>query len=216
MTAFPITGDKAMPTAILTRRLALLGAISSLGGCSALSALNSAAEPLDTYDLKPVAGSQTGARSSRTMLVARPEAPAAISSDRIMVKPDPVSITYLPDARWTDELPLVVQSLLIRSISGTGRIGYVGQSDGGPVPDSALLVRLDAFNVERQPGGALQVVIAMDLTVLNDRDQMVVANRNFGQSGPATDDSPVAVVAAFQSVLEVLLPAMADWAVERA
>lgn len=199
----------------LTRRIALMGAVSALGGCSALAALNSAAQPLDTYDLAPVTGAKTGRRTSRTLLVARPEASAAIASDRIMVKPDAVSITYLPDARWTEELPLVMQSLLVRSISGTGRLGYVGRSDGGPVPDTALLVRMDAFHVEVSAGGAMQVVVDIALTLINDRDQRVIATRTFAQSAPTSSDSPAAIVAAFQSVLDVTLPVMADWAIQR-
>lgn len=200
----------------LTRRLALLGAISALGGCSAVSALNSAAQPLDTYDLSPVPGSQTGRRTSRTMLVARPEAPAAIATDRIMIKPGVASITYLPDARWSDELPLVIQSLLIRSISGTGRIGYVGRSDGGPVPDSALLVRIDAFNVNALPDGTFTVEVDLTLTIVDDSDQRVTATQRFSTNAPLASDTPVSIVSAFQGLLDGLLPQMADWAVKRA
>ena len=114
-------------------------------------ALNTAAAPFDTYDLSPAAGIDDRDRAVRAkLLIARPEASAAIATDRIMVRSDGATITYLPDARWTDESPLVVQSLLIRSIAATGRIGYVGRSEGGPVPDAALLVRMDAFEVVRR------------------------------------------------------------------
>lgn len=200
----------------ITRRAALAGAVSALGACSAVSALNSAAEPIDTYDLTPVSGAKGGRRSTRTLLVARPDAPAAMAIDRIMVKPDATSITYLPDARWSDEAPLVLQSLLIRSISGTGRMGYVGRSEGGPVPDTALLVRMDAFQVNVTPGGALEVVADIALTLLSDRDQRVIATRSFTHSAVAADDNPASVVGAFQNVLDTLLPAMADWTVARA
>ena len=205
-----------MPTANLTRRSALLGMTMALGGCSAVSALNSAAQALDTYDLVPVPGSSAGRRSGATLLVARPETPGALATDRIMIKPDPRSITYLPDARWSDELPLVVQSLLIRSISGTGRIGYVGQSDGGPVPDTALLVRVDAFQVAVTADQLFEITVDIALTLLSDADQRVIATRSFSQSTKARDDSPATIVAAFQQVLDVVLPAMADWVVQRA
>jgi len=205
-----------MPVANLTRRAALLGMAYTLGGCGAVSALNSAAQALDTYDLVPVAGSQSGRRSGATLLVTQPEASGAVATDRIMIKPDALSITYLPDARWSDELPLVVQSLLIRSISGTGRIAYVGRSEGGPVPDTALLVRIDAFQVAVTADQRLMVTVDFALTLLNDRDQRIIATRSFVQSAQAPDDSPATIVAAFQRVLDVLLPAMADWVVQRA
>lgn len=204
-----------MTAVMLTRRLTLFGAFSALSGCSAVSALNASSQPLDTYDLSPAAGAQLGRRSTRTLLVARPEASAAIATDRIMIKPNPVSITYLPDARWSDEAPLVLQSLLIRSISATGRIGYVGRTDGGPVPDSALLVRMDSFHVEELTNGTLTVVIECALTVLNDRDQRVIGTRKFAQAVPVTDDSPASIVATFQIVLNALLPTMADWVLQR-
>ena len=200
-----------MHHAKLSRRTALLGAAASLGGCSAVSALNSASRPLDTYDLSPAAGAKAGRRSTRTLLVARPDAPAAIATDRIMIRPDAASVTYLPAARWSDDLPLVVQGLLVRSIAATGRIAYVGPSEGGPVPDRALLVRLDAFEAVVPRGGAPSVTVAVALTVLNDRDQTVVATRSFAVIAPATNDGPTAIVAAFQGVLDRLLPDMADW-----
>lgn len=200
----------------LSRRVVLLGAMSALGGCSAVSALNTAAQPLDTFDLLPANGSQSGPGTSRTMLVGRPEAPAAIATDRIMIKPDAAAITFLPDARWSDELPLVIQSLLVRSIAGTGRIGYVGRSEGGPVPDTALLVRIDAFNVNAQPGSTFTVDVDITLTALDDRDQRVIASQRFTGNAPVASDLPAAIVAGFQGVLDTLLPQMADWAVQRA
>lgn len=204
-----------MTFAILTRRFVLFGAALALGGCSVVSTLNDATQPLDTYDLSPVAGSQAGARSTRTLLVARPEASSAIAADRIMIKPDAASITYLPDARWSDEAPLVMQSLLIRSISGTGRIGYVGRSDGGPVPDTVLLVRMDAFHGAAVGDGTINVVLDMTLSVVNDRDQRVIGSRRFTQSAIAPNDSPTAIVAAFQAALDALLPQAVDWTLDR-
>ncbi|HEY9039154.1 MAG TPA: ABC-type transport auxiliary lipoprotein family protein [Roseovarius sp.] len=194
----------------LTRRLAMLGAVASLGGCGALSSLSAAATPLDTYDLTPAPGSTSGRSSGRTLLVARADAPAGINTDRIMVKPSGAAITYLPDARWADELPAVVQSLLIRSIAGTGRMGYVGVSEGGPVPDHALLTRIDSFQVDIA-GEAVIAKVDISLTLLRDRDQTVLKTRVFRDQAAAANDEPVAIVAAFQAILDRLLPEMANW-----
>ena len=195
----------------LSRRLAILGGAVALGGCSAVSALNAAGTARATYDLIPRSASTTGRQTRRTLLVALPDTTAAINSDRILVRPNAAAITYLPDARWTAELPRVVQSLLVRSISGSGRIGYVGPAEGGPVPDSALLTRVDAFDVTVGADGIPVATIDITLTVLNDRDQRVLATRRFNQSVPVANDSPAALVAGFQALLDALLPAMADW-----
>lgn len=198
----------------MTRRIALLGAISTLSGCGALGALNTAAAPLDTYDLAPAAGSTSGPRSAAKLLIARPEASASLATDRIMVRSDGATITYLPDARWADEVPLVMQALLVRSIAGTGRIGYVGRSEGGPVPDAALLVRMDAFEVVVAPEGEVSVRVDIDMTVVNDRDQRVLGRRSFAQAAYAANDSPPAITAAFQAALNVLLPSAAEWVLQ--
>jgi cholesterol transport system auxiliary component len=200
---------------ILTRRTALIGAACSLSGCGALSSLNAAAQPLDTYDLRPAGGSKSGGKTSRTLLIARPQTSAALATDRIMIKPDPASITYLPDARWSDELPAVLQTLLIRSIAETGRVAYVGRSDAGPVPDKALLCRIDAFEVNAMADGRFEVRVEIDLTLINDRDQRVVGSRLYSGSNQVSSDQPEAIVAAFQAIMNDLLPTMADWTIER-
>lgn len=200
-----------MQIMILTRRAMILGAAASLGGCSALSSINEAATPLDTYDLSPAAGSGAGRRSGVTLLVALPNAPASIATDRIMVKPSAAAVTYLPDARWSDELPALVQSLLVRSIAGTGQMGYVGPSEAGPVPDLALLSRIDAFQVEVN-SEALIAKIEVSLTLLRDSDQSVIKTAAFQNEVTASNDTPAAIVAAFQAILDTLLPQMATWA----
>jgi len=199
----------------LTRRATLLGGMAALGGCGALGALNTAATPLPIYDLSARSGASAGRRTDRTLVVARPEAPATLDTDRIMVRPDAVSVAYIPAARWGDDLPEVVQSLLVRSLSGTGRIGYVGRAEGGPVPDRALLTRIDAFEVV-DAGESLTARVAMSLTLIADRSQRVIASREFAGQALAGDETPRAVVQAFQAVLDAELPVMADWVASRA
>lgn len=200
----------------MTRRLALLGGSFALAGCGAVSALSSAGTPLNTYDLSPRTGSTAGRSTGRTLLVALPDAPAALAVDRIMIRPAQAAITYLPDARWADDLPRVVQTLLVRSISATGRIGYVGRADGGPVPDTALLTRIDAFEVSVGADGSFSATVDLTLTVLNDQDQRVIGTRAFRQSVAVADDNPASIVAGFQALMDSLLPVMADWALDRA
>lgn len=202
-----------MNSSILNRRMALLGGACALGGCSTLGSLNAAAKPLDTYDLRPVSGSKTGRKSSQTLLISRPQAPAALAIDRILIKPDPASITYLPNGRWSDEVPAVVQSLLIRSISQTGRLSYVGQTEAGPVPDKVMLTRIDAFEIVALEGGTFEVHVDINLTIINDRDQRIVASRGFSKAFPVLNEDVKEVVAVFQKVMNDLLPSIANWAV---
>ena len=199
----------------MNRRTVILGMVSSISSCGTLSALSEASEPLDTYDLLPAAGSKRGKRTSRTLLVARPQASAALATDRIVIKPDPAAITYLPDARWSDELPAMLQNLLVRSISETDRVAYVGISEGGPVPDKALLVRIDAFEVEALKDGTFEVRVDVFLSMVNDRDQRVTGSRRFAQTETTAANQTREIVTAFQAIMNVLLPEMSGWAVQQ-
>lgn len=181
----------------MIRRTFLLGMVSSISSCGTLSALSEASVPLDTYDLLPAAGSKRGKRTSRTLLVARPQASAVLATDRIVIKPDPAAITYLPDARWSDELPAMLQNLLVRSISQTERVAYVGISEGGPVPDKALLVRIDAFEVDALKDGSFEIRVDVFLSMINDGDQRVTDTRRFAQRATSASDQPRDIVTAF-------------------
>ncbi|WP_372805579.1 ABC-type transport auxiliary lipoprotein family protein [Loktanella salsilacus] len=200
----------------LSRRMALLGGAALLGGCSAISALDAAATPLDTYDLRPASGAASGRSSAATLLVALPEAAAPIGTDRLMIRPAPASVTYLPDARWSDDLPVVMQSVLVRSISGTDRVAYAGRTDGGPVTDTVLLVRIDMFEVEVTAPDKLVAHIDITLTAIDDRTQAVKASRRFAQSAAVPNSTPTAIVSGFQRIIDVIAPQMADWAAGQA
>ena len=199
----------------LTRRMFTLG-VAALPGCTAINALNETATPRDTYELQPVALPAQGGRSARSLLVLLPTAPAAITSDRILIRQDPLSVTYLPDARWSADVPQMVQSVLIQSLAATGRLGYVGVQGAGPVPDTVLLTRIDAFDVAALSDGSFQARITCELTVLRDRDQRVLGTRRFAQVLPVASDQTTVVVRAFQQLLDGLLADAVPWVLTQA
>ena len=199
----------------LTRRMFTLGMVA-MPGCTAINALNEAALPRDTYELQPVSVAVQGGRSARSLMVLLPTAPAAITADRILIRKDPLSVTYLPEARWSADVPQMVQSVLIQTLAGTGRLGYVGAQGAGPVPDTVLLTRIDAFDVTAQTDGGFQARAFFDLTVLRDRDQRVLGTRQFRQVMPVANDQTDTVVSAFQQLLDAVLADAVPWVLARA
>lgn len=203
-----------MRSNILTRRAALAG-LALLPGCSAITRLNTAATPRDTYDLRAPAYAPAGPAIRRNLLVAAPDAPAVLATDRMLIRPTPQTVAYLPDARWSDDVPRLLQSLLVQTLSGTGRIGYVGTPGSGPVPDVALLLRLDRFEVEADAGQVLRAVLSFHATLLRDRDQRVIASRRFAGDTVLPNDNAATVAADFQALIGETLPAAADWVLGR-
>ncbi|MBE0412983.1 MAG: membrane integrity-associated transporter subunit PqiC [Yoonia sp.] len=183
----------------------------ALPGCSAIARLNAAAEPRDTFDLRAVNLTQQGAVDRRNLLVADPSAAAALDTDRILIRPEPQTIAYLPDARWSDDLPRLFQTLLVQSLSSTGQIGFVGIPNAGPVPDVVLLSRIDRFDVEVDETVGFRAVFACTCTLLRDRDQRVIRTQRFAQSIAVSTDNPLTIARAFQALLDETLPEIVIW-----
>jgi ABC-type uncharacterized transport system auxiliary subunit len=198
----------------ISRRSLTLGLIA-LPGCSPLELLNPSDAPRDIYELQPIKLTTPGTRSSGSLLVLMPSAPAAITTDRILIKQNPLSVTYLPDATWADAVPNMLQSILIRSLASSGQIGFVGAQGAGPVPDTVLLTRVDTFEVTQQPNGRFEAHVSLELTVLRDRDQRVLGTRRFAQKLNLTDDQASTIARAFQQLLDTLLPAALIWVLSR-
>ena len=59
------------------------------------------------------------------------------------------------------------------------------------------------------------VSIDIDLTIINDRDQRVVASRRFSQVNQVSTDQAGEIVKGFQTVLDKILPTMSDWVIKR-
>lgn len=201
---------KLLRTAALPLALAL-----ALPACTAVRSIDSASRSLDTYELQPLAGAPPRARSGRALAVELPTASGALSTERILVKPNPLQVAYLPGARWVDAAPVHVQSLLIRSIANSGRTGFVGQPAGGPLPDYDLLTDLEALQAEVQRSGQppYEVVVRMTLTLVRDLDGRVVATRRFERRvGAPSSDAPT-LVSAFNVAMSGLLGEATSWTV---
>ncbi len=197
---------------IMSRLALVLGLAAALGGCAAISTLNSASQSLDTYDLSAsVVPPGAPTRSSRVLLVATPTASSAIATDRMVIKPNPLQIKYLPDGRWVDAAPMHVQALLIRSIGNSGGVAFVGGDAAGPVPDFVLLTDLQAFQAEVGPPS--QVVVRMSLTLVRDLDRRVVASRTFETTVTLGETGAMPVAAAFNAAMAGLLRQATVWTV---
>jgi cholesterol transport system auxiliary component len=180
-------------------------------GCSALSSIQSAATPLDTYELTPLPTSAARPRGQGNLEVALPTGTGALTSDRIVIKPTALQVQNLPDARWVNDATEHVQTLLVRSLAGTGRFALVTGEGAGPAPDFLLLTDLQAFQAEVGAGGDTTVVIRTTMTLLRDSDGRVLSTRSFATSAAAASTSADAVVAAFDEAMTQHLSEASDW-----
>ena len=94
--------------------------LTALSACSALSALDEASKPLEVYELTTPAVRPSGARRNVELVVEEPAASGALATERIMVRPAPLQAQYLPGVRWADTAPIMLQTLMVRSLTETG------------------------------------------------------------------------------------------------
>lgn len=187
----------------------------ALAGCSALTSIQSASKPLNTFELTPLpVGSVAATRSRRHLEVEMPTATGALTTDRIVIKPTPLQVETLPDARWVNETTEHVQLLLVRSLANAGRFALVTGAGYGPPPDYVLLTDLEAFQVEIGAETAA-VVIRTTMTLLRDTDGTVISSRNFVSSATVPDMAPELIVAAFDEAMTQQLMDVAGWLVSK-
>lgn len=197
---------------ILSRRFVAL-AVATLPGCTSLGLLGGATR--DVYELQPAALPRQSGATSQRLMVLMPAAPAAIATDRILIKQDAIAVTYLPDANWSDSVPQMLQSVLIRTLASADRLGFVGAQGSGPVPDTVLLTRIDTFEVIALADGRFDVRVSFELTVLRDRDQRVLGTRRVAGSLMIANDQAETIARSFQQLLDSLLPDATLWVLAR-
>jgi cholesterol transport system auxiliary component len=201
-------------------RRALIGGIAALGllpGCAVLSALGSAQGPSAAFDLAldrdmPAAGAPIGTE----LVIALPATSGALATDRILVRPAPIEAQYLPDARWTEAAPQVIQTLLVRGFEATGGWDHVGRASFAGPPDHLLVSDLVAFEVVLGADGAAGVRAALAAQLLAEGGARRLGARRFEAAAPIADLDPETVAAALNAAAGEVLAALAAWAIRTA
>jgi cholesterol transport system auxiliary component len=194
----------------------LIALAATTSGCATVSSLNSSARALDTYALNPLPAPAVAGRSgSRLVFVAEPTAPAAVASDRIVMRPSSLQVTLVGDGRWVEAAPAHVRNLLVRSLANTGRYAFVTAGTIGPLPDFTLMTDIDAFEAQLLPQGSAapaRIVVSMTLSVVRDADGRLAASRRFSRTAEASGTDASAIVVAFQAANAALLREAVPWA----
>lgn len=205
----------AIPSpARLARITALWLALAGLGGCAAISAVSDAATPLDVYELRPPAGIAASTRTPvpRDVIVERPTTSGALDTDRIMIRPNALQAQYLPDVRWSETTPVMVQTLMLRAIEATGAVRYVGRSPLGVSGDYAIVTEVVDFQAEADPAGpGATVQMRLLVRMVREADARIVASRSFAATAlsPSTDTMPV--IEAFDAASDQVFVEFATW-----
>jgi cholesterol transport system auxiliary component len=188
---------------MMARTLLALGlGLGLLSGCSAISAVSGATEPLDAYTLSPVRPAAVRSQGQHVVVVPA-AASGALATDRILVKPNRLQAEYLPRGRWVDPAPVLVQALLVASLQNSGAFRLVGRDDAGLIPDFSVLSDLQDFQAEAPvaEGQGWTVRVGLTVTLVDEIDRRLVASRRFEEVATAPSDQTLTLVNAFDAAM---------------
>lgn len=185
--------------------------LPTLSGCAAVSALSEASRPMEIYELRtPTIRPVAVERGDAELVVEEPRASGAIATERIMIRPGPLRAQYLPGVRWADPAPVMLQTLIVRSLIESGAFGSVGRRPVGMSGDYALLSELTDFQAERTEGGAT-IRVRMIMRLTSEREARIVAMRTFEATEAAVSSEADAVAAAFDRAAARLVADVVPW-----
>lgn len=193
--------------------LLTLVTLAFLPGCAALSALSGAATALDAYDLSaPAAPPVARAASSRQLVVELPSAPGALSTDRILIRPHPLQAAYLPDAKWAEETPVMMQTLLVRTLEDSNGFRYIGRRPLGASGDYALVSELTDFQAEASTDGKTAAIrLRLTARLVREDDAAVLSSRSFTSSAEVASTETLALVEGFNRANQNMLTDVSNW-----
>lgn len=181
----------------------------ALTGCSTLG-LGATPEPDAIFDLAaPTTFEGAAKRSSAQILVPLPNASDALSSESIVVRADGGSISYMPGVSWSDELPPLVQTILVRAFENSGRVKAVGKPGESLAIDDQVIVDIRAFELDVT--GAPTARVALGVKLLDERTGKVRASRVFDVSRPSASDRPKDAIAAIDRAASAAAADVVTW-----
>jgi cholesterol transport system auxiliary component len=205
----PLT-NSATPSARIAFKasLFLFAALLLITSCSILPKR----DPSTIYE--PARGTSTAQadwpKASWSLLVARPTAGLMYETDRITVRPRPGSVQVYQGASWTDAVPNLVQTALIRSFEDSQKILTVARSGGVVRGDYQLVTELRSFDsiyVDGRPQATVEVYAQLIRSV----DGEVVAARSFRETETSAGTEVGAVVNAFSLSLDRVSNQIVGW-----
>lgn len=197
------------------RTIAVAALLPALAACGAVSALSDATTPMEVIVLEAPSDLplRQGRPLPRDIIVEEPTAGGALNTDRIMIQPGALQAQYLPDVRWSDPAPVMLQTLMLRSLDQTAAFQYVGRRPLGPGGDFAILTEIVDFQAELSPDGeSAEVSVRIIVRIVRERGADVVATRTFAAREGAVTLDDLDLARAFDAATGRVLSDFTVWA----
>jgi cholesterol transport system auxiliary component len=198
-------------SSIPSRRAMLAGSAATLllAGCSGV--IGPSSPPFKIYLLAPDLGALPGPKVSWELSIARPDAALSFNTDRIAIA-RAETLDYYADAQWSDNTPLLLESLLVEAFEKSGRIDTVAKDAESVRADYILETELRAFQARyADENGAPTVAVDIMAKLLDARSREIIAVHEAKAEAPAAVNTIDAAVAAFDKATSAILEEIVAW-----
>jgi phospholipid/cholesterol/gamma-HCH transport system substrate-binding protein len=186
---------------------------SLLGGLEKLTGGGSSKSTAPTYDITAVKDfPQPAEAPSWQLVVPEPSALLALNSDKIKVRPaEGAESSDVLDARWSDNIPILLQEKFIQSFENAGYSGAVSRPRDGFEAAYQLVLDIRSFSLVTgaEPHGELE----FEAKILGPGGKIVAA-KAFHTAAPATGTDAAAAAAALNQSFANAATELVPWAVE--
>jgi cholesterol transport system auxiliary component len=186
----------------------LLTCILAAGGCAALTGgggtLRIVAPELRLAEI------DGGSPADYTLTIQRPIADKTRGTARVIVRSGHARLAFYPEVAWVDELPEMLQSLLLQAYTDTDQWTGVVRP-GAAKARYSLGTEIRRFEAVDQGDGRLVVELQVQAGLLEVRSGRLVASRVFESRAPVAGNDADALTAAFESALGQLIGELIGW-----
>lgn len=196
---------KSRPTAL---RMALLALACALSACSILPER----EPTQVFEptLTSAPADPSWPNANWSLVVAKPGASQMLASDGISVRPGAGAVQVYKGASWSDPVPDMLQTALIRRFEDSSKILSVARPGSGVSSQYQLMTEVRSFD-SVYSNGSPQAVIEVYAKLVHTADGKVVAARSFKETEPASGTGVETVVDAFSRALDRTTGKLVGW-----
>ncbi len=166
----------------------------------------------DTFDLSITPASKGASARNRQILVPEPTAVKSLNSEQVVVRVSQSEIQYLAESRWSDRLPVLVQSKLVEAFENSGRLGGVGKPGQGLAIDYQIVTDIRAFEVSA--GSPRVANVEISAKILNDRNGTVRAQSIFKASLPVSGAENRDFIEALDRAFAKVGAEIVDWSLK--
>lgn len=164
------------------------------------------------YTLAAVPAPPVSGATSAQILVPEPRALEALSTAKIPVKPTPITLAYYPAVALEDQIPKVLQRMILDTFQNTGRVQAVGLPGESLLINYQVVTEIRAFQAETF--GANQARIEVYAKLLDDSNGRVIANRAFAVTVPIGGDAPEEAAEGLNLAAQTLATDVVGWTLD--